>query len=85
MPTPPREARAEGPLTLLVNNAGIVRGALLLGATAPDRDIALTMDINALAPMYVTHAFLPDMMADAGRPRRILNVASAAGTSPTRG
>ena len=47
---------------------------------SPERDIALTMDINALAPMYVTHAFLPDMMADAGRPRRILNVASAAGT-----
>ena len=46
----------------------------------PDRDIALTMDINALAPMYVTLEFLPDMMADAGRPRRILNVASAAGT-----
>src|SRR6478736_5743111 len=48
------EARAEGPLALLVN--------------------------NALAPMYVTLAFLPAMMADAGRPRRILNVASAAGT-----
>ena len=70
---------AEGPLTLLVNNAGIVRGALFWDHS-PERDIALTMDINALAPMYVTHAFLPDMMADAGRPRRILNIASAAGT-----
>jgi short-subunit dehydrogenase len=73
------ECRAEGPLTLLVNNAGIVRGALFWDHS-PERDIALTMDINALAPMYVTHAFLPDMMADAGRPRRILNIASAAGT-----
>lgn len=73
------EAQAEGPLTLLVNNAGIVRGALFW-EHEPARDIALTMDINALAPMYVTHAFLPAMMSDAGRPRRILNIASAAGT-----
>lgn len=73
------ECRAEGPLTLLVNNAGIVRGALFWDHS-PERDIALTMDVNALAPMYVTHAFLPDMMAEAGRPRRILNIASAAGT-----
>ena len=73
------ECTAEGPLTLLVNNAGIVRGALFWDHS-PERDIALTMDINALAPMYVTHAFLPGMMADAGRARRILNVASAAGT-----
>lgn len=73
------EAAAEGPLTLLVNNAGIVRGALFW-EHSPERDIAPTMDINALAPMYVTHAFLPEMMADGGRQRRILNVASAAGT-----
>ncbi|WP_432394295.1 SDR family NAD(P)-dependent oxidoreductase [Pseudarthrobacter sp. L19] len=73
------EAAAEGPLTLLVNNAGIVRGALFWEHD-PARDIALTMDINALAPMYVAHAFLPAMMSDAGRPRRILNIASAAGT-----
>ena len=71
--------REEGPLTLLVNNAGIVRGALFW-EHSPERDIALTMDINALAPMYVTHALLPDMMGDAGRPRRVLNIASAAGT-----
>ncbi|WP_346926359.1 SDR family NAD(P)-dependent oxidoreductase [uncultured Arthrobacter sp.] len=73
------ECETEGPLTLLVNNAGIVRGALFWDHS-PERDIALTMDINALAPMYVTRAFLPDMMADAGRPRRVLNIASAAGT-----
>lgn len=73
------EARDEGPLALLVNNAGIVRGALFW-EHSPERDIGRTMDINALAPMYVTHAFLPWMMADAGRQRRILNVASAAGT-----
>jgi all-trans-retinol dehydrogenase (NAD+) len=77
--TAAEESRSEGPLALLVNNAGIVRGAHFWDHH-PARDIALTMDINALAPMYVTRAFLPDMMADAGRPRRILNVASAAGT-----
>jgi NAD(P)-dependent dehydrogenase (short-subunit alcohol dehydrogenase family) len=74
-----RECRAEGALALLINNAGVVRGALFWDHR-PGPDIALTMDVNALAPMYVTHAFLPDMMADGGRPRRILNVASAAGT-----
>ncbi|KIS27019.1 short-chain dehydrogenase [Arthrobacter sp. SPG23] len=74
-----QECRAEGTLTLLINNAGIVRGALFWDHR-PGPDIALTMDVNALAPMYVTLAFLPDMMADGGRPRRILNIASAAGT-----
>lgn len=74
-----RECKAEGALALLINNAGIVRGALFWDHR-PGPDIALTMDVNALAPMYVTLAFLPDMMADGGRPRRILNVASAAGT-----
>ena len=73
------ECTADGPLTLLVNNAGIVRGALFW-EHRPAPDIALTMDVNALAPMYVTLAFLPGMMADGARPRRILNVASAAGT-----
>lgn len=73
------DCRAEGPLTLLINNAGIVRGAFFWDHD-PQQDIALTMDVNALAPMYVSLAFLPGMMADAGRPRRILNVASAAGT-----
>ncbi len=72
-------ALAEGPLALLVNNAGVVRGAYFWEHDA-ERDIAPTMDINTLAPMYVTLAFLPAMMSDAGRPRRILNVASAAGT-----
>jgi NAD(P)-dependent dehydrogenase (short-subunit alcohol dehydrogenase family) len=74
-----RECRAEGALTLLVNNAGIVRGAYFW-EHRPGPDIALTMDVNALAPMYVTLAFLPDMMADGGRARRVLNIASAAGT-----
>ena len=60
-----RECRAEGALTLLINNAGIVRGAFFW-EHRPGPDIALTMDVNALAPMYATLAFLPDMMAEGG-------------------
>lgn len=67
-----------GPLALLVNNAGIVRGAPFREHTRAD--ITSTMAINTMAPMHVTHAFLPQMIDDTRRPRRILNVASAAGT-----
>lgn len=38
------------------------------------------MHVNALAPMYITREFLPGMIADAYRPARIVNIASAAGT-----
>lgn len=64
---------------ILVNNAGIVRGALFWEHD-PERDIELTMRVNALAPMWLTRALLPDMIADRSRPKRILNIASAAGT-----
>lgn len=64
---------------ILVNNAGIVRGALFWDHD-PERDIELMMRINALAPMWIAREFLPEMMADASRPKRILNIASAAGT-----
>lgn len=40
------------------------------------------MRINTLGPMWLTREFLPDMMADRSRPRRILNIASAAGVMP---
>src|SRR5699024_8105340 len=43
------------------------------------RDIEQTMRINTLAPMWLTREFLPAMMADAGRPQRILTISSAAG------
>jgi NAD(P)-dependent dehydrogenase (short-subunit alcohol dehydrogenase family) len=66
---------------ILINNAGIVRGAVFWEHD-PARDIDATMRINTLAPMWITREFLPDMMADASRPKRILNVASAAGTLP---
>lgn len=64
---------------VLINNAGIVRGSLFWEHDS-ETDIELTMRINTLAPMWLTREFLPEMLQDAGRRKRILNVASAAGT-----
>ncbi|WP_017792093.1 SDR family NAD(P)-dependent oxidoreductase [Leucobacter salsicius] len=68
-----------GAVDVLVNNAGIVRGALFWEHD-PEHDIELTMRVNTLAPMWLTRELLPDMIADRSRPKRILNIASAAGT-----
>ena len=66
-----------GGTDVLINNAGVVRGAFFW-----DHDNAkhteLTMQVNALAPMFATHEFLPGMMASS-TPSRIVNIASAAG------
>lgn len=64
---------------VIVNNAGIVRGALFWEHDQ-EHDIELTMRINALAPMWISREFLPAMIADPSRQKRILNIASAAGT-----
>src|SRR5690606_35371659 len=64
---------------VLINNAGIVRGAPYWEHD-PERDIEATMRINTLAAMHLTREVLPEMIADASRPKRILNIASAAGT-----
>jgi NAD(P)-dependent dehydrogenase (short-subunit alcohol dehydrogenase family) len=67
---------------IIFNNAGIVRGKLFVEHDH-DSDIELTMKINSLAPMHVTRAFLPAMIAgatkDATAQYRIVNIASAAG------
>ena len=68
-----------GEIDVLVNNAGIVRGAMFW-EHEPERDIEQTMRVNTLGPMYLTRAILPGMMSDRSRPKRILNIASAAGT-----
>ena len=69
-----------GDPTILINNAGIVRGKLFVDHDH-DADIELTMKINALAPMHVTRAFLPAMLAPGAESTqfRIVNIASAAG------
>ena len=65
---------------VLINNAGIVRGNAYFWNTDSERDTEPTMRINAIAPMHVTREFLPAMIADRANQKRILNVASAAGT-----
>ena len=65
---------------VLINNAGIVRGNRYFWETDNGDDTRPTIQVNALAPMYVTREFLPGMIADAYRPSRIVNIASAAGT-----
>ncbi|WP_194421025.1 SDR family NAD(P)-dependent oxidoreductase [Microbacterium abyssi] len=64
---------------VVINNAGIVRGAAFWEHD-PVRDIEATMRINSLAAMWLTREVLPEMIADTSRPKRILNIASAAGT-----
>src|SRR5690554_5027317 len=71
------EVLAGGPIDVLINNAGIVRGKLFWEHDQ-QRDIAATMNINALAPMHITREFLPAMIAS-GRQSRIVTIASAAG------
>jgi all-trans-retinol dehydrogenase (NAD+) len=74
--------RAVGVPDILVNNAGIVRGKWFW-EHEPSRDIDATIAVNAVAPMQIARQFLPAMMADPSRPRRILNIASAAGLFST--
>src|SRR5690606_10333941 len=57
-------ARAEvGAPDVLINNAGIVRGGAFW-ENDPATAIDATMRINAIAHMWVTREFLPDMIAD---------------------
>ena len=65
---------------MLINNAGIVRGNRFFWETDNGDDTRPTMQVNALAPMYITREFLPGMIANAYRAARIVNIASAAGT-----
>lgn len=71
------EVLADGPIDVLINNAGIVRGKYFW-EHEQQRDIAATMNINALAPMHITREFLPAMMASPDQ-CRIVTIASAAG------
>jgi all-trans-retinol dehydrogenase (NAD+) len=64
---------------IVINNAGIVRVKYFWEHDNGD-DTRPTMQVNALAPMYITREFLPAMMANAYREARIVNIASAAGT-----
>jgi all-trans-retinol dehydrogenase (NAD+) len=71
--------RAEqGPVDVLVNNAGVVFGGPFL-AVPLDRHLA-TVAVNLSGVLAVTHAFLPELLT---RPAgRVVNVASAAAVLP---
>jgi short-subunit dehydrogenase len=64
-----------GPVNILVNNAGIVRAALLLDLA--DKDIESMIRVNLTSLFWTCRAFLPGMRASG--PGHIVNMASAGG------
>jgi short-subunit dehydrogenase len=64
-----------GGVDVIINNAGVVTGALFVDHE-PERGIDLTMRVNAIAPMLITRAFLPGMIAG-GADARVVNISSA--------
>lgn len=62
---------------VLINNAGIIRGKYFWEHEI-GKDIVATMAINAMAPMLITHEFLPEMMKRRATEQRIVNISSAA-------
>ncbi|GGC51853.1 SDR family NAD(P)-dependent oxidoreductase [Hoyosella rhizosphaerae] len=63
---------------VLINNAGVVRGKLFWEHDNL-RDTKFTIDINVLAPMYITRAFINEMI-ERDEDSRLVTLASAAGT-----
>ncbi len=70
-----------GPVDVLVNNAGIVRGNRYFWESDPARDTEATIAVNTLAPMHIARAFLPAMIEHSSE-ARLVNIASAAGLTP---
>jgi short-subunit dehydrogenase len=64
-----------GPIDILINNAGIIVGKYFLDHT--HEDIDRTMGINSSALMHITTEFLPVMVNR--KEGHIVNIASAAG------
>lgn len=67
--------KVAGPVQILINNAGIVAGNYFHTQTTDS--IRKTMEINATAPMYMTHEFIKCMIEH--NEGHICNIASAAG------
>lgn len=64
-----------GPIDVLINNAGIVRGGPFLDV--PVEGHLATYRVNTLGMVSMTHAFLPDLIS---RPEgHLVNIASASG------
>merc|ERR1712179_46299 len=68
-----------GPVTILINNAGIVSGSSILDS--PDGRITKTFEVNVFAHFWTIKAFLPDMLEH--RQGHVVNIASLAGHSGT--
>ena len=66
---------------VLVNNAGVITGNGYFWEQHP-ADAHETLLVNTVAPMRLASHLLPAMIGDAGRAKRVLNVASAAGMVP---
>jgi 3-oxoacyl-[acyl-carrier protein] reductase len=71
----------EGPLAVLVNNAGLTRDGLAVRMGDEDWDAVLATDLSG--PFRVTRAALPGMMR--ARRGRIVNIASVAGQAGNPG
>jgi all-trans-retinol dehydrogenase (NAD+) len=68
-----------GPVDILINNAGVVSGKLLLELT--EHDIQRTFGVNSLALFWTTRAFLPAMLERGSG--HVVTIASAAGLVAT--
>lgn len=62
-------------IDMLVNNAGVVFGGPLLDV--PFEKHELTFKVNAIAPVAMTHVFLPDLIKSPDS--HLVNIASASG------
>lgn len=71
-----RVAAELGPVTILVNNAGVT-GKTDLSWNLPLEEFRRVLDVNVLGPYLFCRAVVPGMLA--GKYGRILNVASIAG------
>jgi all-trans-retinol dehydrogenase (NAD+) len=72
---------AFGPVTLLVNNAGIVSGKTTLELS--EGMIEKTMQVNTIALLHTIQEFLPDMIT--GKRGHIVTIASMAGLTSVPG
>jgi len=64
-----------GPIEILINNAGVIKDALLLRMKA--EQFEFTMQVNMFGTYYCTHKVLPGMVK--GRWGRIVNISSVVG------
>lgn len=76
--TAKKELESYGTVDFLINNAGVVTGKLFQNHSY--HEIKTTFDVNILGMMYVTRAFLPNMIENGIG--NIVNIASAAGLTP---